>query len=137
MSFSYLDSVCDSVYDAITFGEFEIDFSAYASKEDCIDALEDLFIGDDYVTGEASGSFTMSREEAKNNVLADPYTVGDTIRDYDLDTDFLANVFEGDWEKLDILCRQYVLREAIEITMNNLVSNDDDSIKGLTFEWDT
>ena len=136
MAFNYIDDVQDSVYDAIATGDYEIDFSAFKNQSDCLDALYELFIGADDVTGEASGSFTMSRDQAKENIMEDPFTVADTIREYNLEADFLASVFEGDWEQLDILCRQFVLTQAIERAMADLVSSDDDSIKGLTFEWD-
>ena len=136
MAFNYLDDVQDSVYDAITTGDYDIDFSEFQNQDECFDALYELFVGADDVTGAGSGSFTISRDEAKENIMADPYTVADAIREYDLSSEFLANVFEGDWEQLDVVCRQYVLAQAIERAMANLVSNDDDSVKGLTFEWD-
>lgn len=136
MEFKYIDDVCDSVYDAIATGDYDIDFSKFNNQMECTDALYDLFIGADDVTGEASGSFTMSRNAAKENIMADPYTVADTIREFDLGAEFMADVFDGNWEKLDILCRQFVLAQAIDITMLDLIRSDDESVRSLPFEWD-
>lgn len=136
MAFKYIDDVCDSVYDAITSGDYEIDFSKFKNQSECVDALYELFVREDGVTGAASGSFTMSRDEAKENIMEDPFTVADTIREYLLDANYMADVFEGDWEQLDMLCRQFVLPQAIDITMLDLVRSDDESVRALTFEWD-
>ena len=131
----YIDEVSDALYDAITGGEYDIDFSQFDDKDDCVQYLYDYFVDEDAITGGGSGSYTMDREEAKESIMEDPYVVADVIRDNDLDSDFLADVFDGDWEKLDVICRQSILWDAIDLTMDNLVSNDDDSVKSLRFDW--
>lgn len=131
----YINEVCDALYDAITGGEYDIDFSQFDGKDDCVQYLYEYFVDEDAITGGGSGSYTMDRTEAKESIMEDPYVVADVIRDNNLDSDFLADVFDGDWEKLDVICRQSILWDAIDLTMDNLVSNDDDSVKSLRFNW--
>ena len=133
--FKYIDSVSDSVYDAISSGEYDIDFSQFEDRDECIQWLADYFVDEDSVTGAGSGSFTMNRNEAKQNIFDDSFCVADVIRDNDLDGKFIADAFDGDWEKLDVFCRQGVLMQAVEIAMDALVSDGDESVVALTFEW--
>ena len=76
---------------------------------------------DDSVTGNASGSYTFSRYEAKQNFMQD-----DNVQDYlrnMCDEGFTsmdeigAYVVSDDWEKLDVMIRCWCLGEAVHTVM--------------------
>lgn len=75
---------------------------------------DDLWI-DDSVTGNASGSYTFNREEAKENVLADMDTVIEALKEFCVEAETIAEKFLAeDWEYFDVTARCYVLGAAID-----------------------
>lgn len=75
---------------------------------------DDLWI-DDSVTGNASGSYTFNREEAKENVLADMDTVIEALKEFCIEAETIAKKFLAeDWEYFDVTARCYVLGAAID-----------------------
>ena len=75
---------------------------------------DDLWI-DDSVTGNASGSYTFNREEAKENVLADMDTVIEALKEFCIEAETIAEKFLAeDWEYFDVTARCYVLGAAID-----------------------
>lgn len=76
--------------------------------------LTDTLWAEDSVTGNASGSYTFNREEAKNHVLADMDTVREALYEFGTDAQEIGEKFlNEEWEWLDVTARCYVLATAV------------------------
>ena len=76
--------------------------------------LSDTLWAEDAVTGNASGSYTFNREEAKKHVLADMDTVREALYEFGTEAQEIGERFlNEDWEYLDVTARCYVLNTAI------------------------
>lgn len=87
--------------------------------EDVYDTLYDELICDDYITGNASGSYTFCRETAKEMVLNNVKDVIWALTEYGM-LDSLGRMLEReDWERIDVITRCYymgeILREQLEM----------------------
>lgn len=81
---------------------------------------EELWI-DDSVTGNGSGSYTMNRAKAQENVLADIETVQEALQEFCVEADTIAKKFlESDWEYFDVTARCYVLRMGISEVLDEI-----------------
>lgn len=83
---------------------------------------EELWI-DDSVTGNGSGSYTMNRAKAQENVLDDIETIQEALREFCVEADTIAKKFlESDWEYFDVTARCYVLRMGIYEVLDEIES---------------
>lgn len=84
-----------------------------------VDWLDDELWSDDSVTGNASGSYTFSRALAKEYVFDDFDTVIEALEAFCTPNDEIGKRFlEEDWEWFDVIARCYILRQAIEIVLD-------------------
>ena len=103
--------------------------------------LNDKLFVDDGVTGNASGSYTFNRYEAKEFVLSGGSQVlKEAVDEGYLTAESFANYFlEEDWESLDVICRCYVLSVAIDEAVNEwadyYVENNQDYLKQIYKEY--
>ena len=98
-----------------------IDDSGISLEEaDFYDLEEELFVTDS-VTGNASGSYTFNRWQAKENVKENLDEVIEAITDFGYDAKFLGDcIIDGDWERLDVITRCYYVSSALAaIYMDN------------------
>ena len=87
----------------------------FEDVDDIREYLNDTLWIEDSVTGNASGSYTFNREEAKENVLADMDTVREALTEFCVTAEEIGERFlNEDWEYLDVTARCYVLGQAIE-----------------------
>ena len=69
----------------------------------------------DSVTGNASGSYTFNRLQAREYVIDNGELLEEAIREFCVDAETVADKFlSEDWEYFDVTIRCYVLGEAIE-----------------------
>ena len=81
---------------------------------------EELWV-DDSVTGNGSGSYTMNRAKAQENVLADIETVQEALREFCVEADTISRKFlESDWEYFDVTARCYVLGMGISEVLDEI-----------------
>ena len=81
---------------------------------------DELWIADD-VTGNGSGSYTMNRAKAQENVLNDIETVQEALREFCVEADTIAKKFlESDWEYFDVTARCYVLSMGISEMLDEI-----------------
>lgn len=93
-----------------------------ASREE----IEEKAWIDDGVTGNASGSYTFSRSEAKENIDGAEDVIRDLVQDYAIDSDTVAEKFlYEDWEYFDVSIRCYLLDEAIDMAFEDIESLED------------
>lgn len=81
---------------------------------------DELWVADD-VTGNGSGSYTMNRAKAQENVLNDIETVKEALREFCVEADTIAKKFlESDWEYFDVTARCYVLGMGISEVLDEI-----------------
>ena len=109
----YIEYNMDIENDILT-GEFE-------DRDAIEEYLNDTLWTADEVTGNASGSYTFNREEAKNNVLADIDTVREALQEFGTDAGTIAERFlDEDWEYFDVTARCYILGQAIAEALDEI-----------------
>lgn len=109
----YIEYNMDLEHDIIT-GQFE-------DRDEIEEYLNDTLFIDDSVTGNANGSYTFNREEAKNYVLADIDTVREALQEFGTDAGTIAEKFlDEDWEYFDVTARCYILGQAIAEVLDEL-----------------
>ena len=109
----YIEYNMDIENDILT-GEFE-------DRDAIEEYLNETLWTADEVTGNASGSYTFNREEAKNNVLADIDTVREALQEFGTDAGTIAEKFlDEDWEYFDVTARCYILGQAIAEALDEI-----------------
>lgn len=117
-----IDNVLEWLEENYTADELKVQLEDREEFEQVLD--EQLWI-EDSVTGNASGSFTFSRNMAKHNVMTDTETVLEALRDFCVDAQTIAEKFlTEDWEYFDVSARCYVLGQAINAALDKLTSAD-------------
>lgn len=120
MKNTYLEQVkadVENYIDNTTYFDLEnmILENEFEDVDDIRNYLNDTLWIEDGVTGNASGSYTFNRAEAKENVLADIDTVREALQEFCVDAETIAEKFLNEkWEYLDVTARCYVLGQAIE-----------------------
>ena len=90
-------------------------------RDEFEEMLNDELWIDDSVTGNGSGSYTMNRAKAKENVMADVETVQEALREFCVEADTIAKKFlESDWEYFDVTARCYVLGMGISEVLDEI-----------------
>lgn len=106
----------------------DIECGQFEDRDDIEQYLNDTLWTEDSVTGNASGSYTFNREEAKENVLADMDTVTEAIREFCDDAITIANHFlNEDWEWFDVTARCYILGQAIAEALDEIQDDIDEA----------
>ena len=117
-NFNYIEAVTDDIIDFIFD---EVNAADYENREALSEFLNDELWTCDRVTGNASGSYTFSRCEAKEFVFADPDTVSEALREFCVDAETIAEKFlSQNWEYFDVTARCYVLGQAIENALDSI-----------------
>ena len=72
----------------------------------------DTILGEDSVTGNASGSYTMNRAIAKEYVIENIDLLNRAVDEYGFDKKDIGEQFlSEEWEQLDVLIRLYLVGE--------------------------
>ena len=89
-------------------------------------ALNDYLFTEDAVTGNANGSYTFNSKQAREYIYDEGtfdnqnlMAVADAYWEYD-DPNFMQDVRDGAWEKMDVTLRCYVLPEACGLAVDEL-----------------
>ena len=83
------------------------------------DEMRDNLFYDDYVTGAATGSYTMSRETAKNYVMDNLELCDEAFKYYDDISSAWEYFVNEDFERMDMTIRCYLLPFALEEVLQN------------------
>ena len=91
-------------------------------EEELREYLNDKFFVDDSVTGNASGSYTCNRYQAKENVLGDEHSfeyLADAEAEGFITEEQLGHwILEQNWEAIDVTIRCYLLPQVIDDLIN-------------------
>lgn len=109
--------------------EHDIECGQFEDLDEVETYLNDTLWTEDSVTGNASGSYTFNREEAKNYVLADVETVREALEEFGTDAETIAKKFLAeDWEYFDVTARCYILGQAIAEALDDIKDDIEDAI---------
>ena len=116
--YDYHDAVLTDVIQYIMDEEPERECS---DRDELEEKLNDELWTVDSVTGNGSGSYTFSREEAKRNVSCNTDLVREMAEEFCVEKRDLAQHFlDEDWEWFDVSIRCYLLSWAIHYAMDLL-----------------
>ena len=102
-NFEYLEDAVDDTTDRDEVREF----------------LNDTLWTEDSVTGNASGSYTFNRAEAKKYVKANIELAVEALTEFGYDMKHFGEKLQAEeWEYLDVTIRCYLLGEAIEAVID-------------------
>lgn len=126
MSYNYRETLKNDVLDYI---RNEINFSEFDSLEELKEKLNDDLWTVDRVTGNASGSYTFNRWEARENVIDNMDILQEAVEEFgtpveEVGKDFLAE----EWEKFDVTIRCYLLGECIAAAIEE-ITNESEEVK--------
>ena len=86
------------------------------------DVFDEVF-GDDSVTGNASGSYTMNRAIAKEYVIENIDLLNRVVNEYGFDKKDIGEQFLSEqWEYLDVLIRLCLVREYFDDIFSEFLS---------------
>jgi hypothetical protein len=100
--------------------EENIGFIDYEDLDELKENLQDDLWAEDNVTGNASGSYTFNRAEAKENVIDNLDLLKEACEEFDCKNAFADKFFDEDWEWMDVTIRCYLLSEIIETVVEEM-----------------
>lgn len=103
MTYDYKEAVKDDIIDYI---KSEIGFEKYTTIDKLRDAIYNLE-NEDFITGNASGSYTFSRYEAGENLIGNFDLLAEALNYYGME-------FSGDEEASDVIIRCYLVNDCID-----------------------
>ena len=97
--------------------------SKMEDRDSFAEDLNDSLWCEDSVTGNASGSYTFSREKARENISGNEEALSDALREFCVDAETIADKFlSNDWEYFDVTLRCYLLGGAIEAALDEIAA---------------
>lgn len=106
--------------------EHDIECGQFEDMDDIENYLNDTLWIEDSVTGNASGSYTFNRAEARENVLADIEAVVEACKEFEVDG--MEKIAAEEWEYLDVTTRCYYLGQAIAEVLDDIKDDIEDAI---------
>lgn len=84
--------------------------------------LNDTLWTEDSVTGNASGSYTFNREQAKEYVIENLYIATQALNEFGMTEKLSSKIENDEWEWLDVTIRCYLLSEIIGEDLDNVMA---------------
>lgn len=121
MAYNYMEALKSDIKDYLAYEagyDREDLFYSRSSLEETL--FDELWISDS-VTGNGSGSYTFSRNEAKMYVVDNLSLVYEMAREFCIDAETVGNKFlSEDWEYFDVSIRCYLLGQAISEVLDEI-----------------
>lgn len=118
MKYNYLESIKADVLEYINN---EINLTDYENKDDLQESLHDDLWAEDSVTGNASGSYTLCRQTAKEYVTENMEECIEALKEFCVESETIAEKFlSEDWEYFDVTIRCYLLGQAISEALEEI-----------------
>lgn len=108
MKYNYIEAMKADIRQYMEDNDFD-----YADKEDLAEQLNDQCWIADSVTGNASGSYTFSRQEAKEHVLDNIDLLKDAYDEFGQREQFAEDFFSENFERMDVTIRCFLLGQVI------------------------
>lgn len=116
--YDYLKAMKEDIKEYI---ENEIILDGFEDREALEQALNDSLWTEDSVTGNASGSYTFSREKAKEYVVDNMETLINALDEFYVPYKEIGEKFKCEnWEYFDITIRCYLLSQAISKVLDEM-----------------
>jgi hypothetical protein len=110
MKYNYIEALKNNIRQYMEDNESYLN---YTDREDLEEQLNDLLWTADSVTGNASGSYTFSREEAKEYVMDNMPLAVDAFREFDQIDKFADYIQEENYEAIDVTIRCFLLGQVL------------------------
>lgn len=118
MSYDYRENETSDICEYI---RHEITLSKYSDRDELEEELNDALFCEDSVTGNGSGSYTFNRWSARNYVLNNLELAKEAYEEFGLGaSEFGADIWTEDWEKIDVTIRCYLLSECIADALDEM-----------------
>ena len=118
MSYNYKETETSDICEYI---RNEVDLSKYSDRDELEEYLNDELFVEDSVTGNACGTYTFNNRTARDYVLDNLDLAKEA---YDVfgfgSSEFGTDVWDEEWEKIDVTIRCYLLSECIENALNEM-----------------
>ena len=115
MKYDYLEAI---KYDIKNYIELDVNLGDYEDRDELETALNDDLWVNDSVTGNASGSYTFNTVYAKKYVLENIELAVEAYEEFC--DDIGRDLKEGNWEKMDVTIRCYLLGQALNEVLDEL-----------------
>lgn len=119
--YNYVDAVKDDVRQCI---EDNYNLSDFSDIDDAKSQLNDDLWTEDSVTGNGSGSYTFSRDQAKEYLFDSSDGMSllkEAVDEFGIDaSDIAEHMMEEDWEWFDVTIRCWALAQAIDEVVDEL-----------------
>ena len=117
--------------DVLEYIKDEINFEEFDSLEELEQHLNDKLWTVDSVTGNASGSYTFNRVEARENVIDNIDILWEAVGEFGTSTEDIGNDFlNEEWEKFDVTIRCYLLGECIAAALEEIEDDFNEAHEG-------
>lgn len=120
--YDYMTAV---IYDVAQYIRNNVTLSDYEDADALREDLNDTLWTEDSVTGNGSGSYTFSREDAKRFVIeAGLDHLVEAMREFGQLEEIGPKMADGEWEHLDVTIRCYLLGQAVDTVLDDLELDD-------------
>jgi hypothetical protein len=110
MKYNYIEALKNDIRQYMEDNESYLN---YTDREDLEEQLNDLLWTADSVTGNASGSYTFNRAEAKEYVMDNMPLAVDAFREFDQIDKFADYIQEENYEAIDVTIRCFLLGQVL------------------------
>lgn len=116
--YNYLEAMKSDIKDYI---KNEVNTSNYSDREELENDLNDILWNEDSVTGNASGSYTFNRADAKEYADNNMDLLVEACKEFGVDNETACKkFFAEDWEYFDVTIRCYLLNQAISEALDEI-----------------
>lgn len=125
-TYNYLESLINDINDAINDHDIDFDWNDFIDDDGNLDAdyaideLNDVCWDADTITGNASGSYTMSKSDAEQHLAGNFDLLAEAVEELQNND---ASILSKGAESCDVLVRLYLLSEAVSKVVNDKVNN--------------
>lgn len=121
MSYNYMNVMAEDIRAYITENINREDYTE--DRNGLEDYLNDTLWTEDSVTGNASGSYTFSRETAKEYVLDNTDLLKEAYTEFGQREEIVEVICDENWETADVTIRCYLLGASISEVLDDLDSD--------------
>ena len=114
--YSYYDEMASDIREAITNGDYNL--RDYSDRDEAEEKLNDAMWIDDSITGNASGSYTMNRNTAREYVTDNLDLLKEAAQEFGCTDRADRWLFDEEWEDADVTIRCYLLGQALSAVLD-------------------